>query len=155
MMNYLYKQLSESDIPLLKQLLKVFGEAFNEIEAYQNHIPSDQYLANLLSKDTFIALVALDKEKVVGGLCAYVLEKFEQERKEIYIYDLAVSENFRKQGIATGLIEKLKEIARKQGAWVIYVQADKNPEDEPARKLYEKLGTKEDVFHYDIDPNKL
>jgi len=32
------------------------------------------------------------EKTVVGGLAAYVLEKFEQQRREIYIYDLAVSD---------------------------------------------------------------
>ena len=48
-----------------------------------------------IGKNHFIALVALDGNKVVGGLAAYVLDKFEQERKEIYIYDLAVSKDHR------------------------------------------------------------
>lgn len=28
---------------------------------------------------------------MVGGLAAYVLPKFEQERSEVYIYDLAIT----------------------------------------------------------------
>ena len=83
-------------------------------------------------------------------MAAYVLQKFEQERSEIYIYDLAVLESHRRQGIATGLINKLREIAREIGAWVIYVQADHG--DDPAIKLYESLGTREDVLHFDIEP---
>ena len=85
-----------------------------------------------------------------GGLAAYVLRKFEQERSEIYIYDLAVDEQYRRQGIATELINKLREIAREIGAYVIYVQADHG--DDPAIKLYESLGTREDVLHFDIVP---
>ena len=37
---------------------------------------------------------------MVGGLAAYVLPKFEQERSEVCIYDLAVAEPHRRQGIA-------------------------------------------------------
>jgi aminoglycoside 3-N-acetyltransferase I len=48
------------------------------------------------------------------------------------------------------LIERLKEIARGVGAWVIYVQADYG--DQPAIGLYEKLGAREDVMHFDISP---
>jgi len=77
-----------------------------------------------------------------------VLQKFEQERSEIYIYDLAVAEAHRRRGVATGLIRTLQELARGMDAWVIYVQAD--TVDEPAVKLYESLGVKEDVFHFDI-----
>ncbi len=143
-----YKLLSVSDVPALKELLEVFGEAFEEPQVYQGAVPSDPYLKSLLGKDTFVALVALDGHRVIGGLAAYVLDKFEQERKEVYIYDLAVSSGYRRQGIATGLINHLKRIARERGAYVIFGQADAG--DTPAIRLYESLGTKEDVHQFDI-----
>jgi GNAT superfamily N-acetyltransferase len=59
----------------------------------------------------FIALAAVEGDAVVGGIVAYELEKFEQERSEIYVYDLAVAGPHRRQGIATALIEQLKTIA--------------------------------------------
>ena len=37
---------------------------------------------------------------MTGALVAYVLEKFERERSEVYIYDLAVAATHRRQGIA-------------------------------------------------------
>lgn len=134
----------------LKGLLTVFADAFAEPETYQGSVPSDGYLERLLARENFVPLVAIADGKVVGGLAAYVLTKFEQERSEIYIYDLAVDERYRRRGIATGLINKLREIAREKGAWVIYVQADHG--DDPAIKLYESLGTREDVLHFDIIP---
>ena len=87
-----------------------------------------------------------------GGLVAYVLPKFEQARSEIYIYDLAVASMHRRAGIATMLIEALRGIARERGAYVIYVQADYG--DDPAVALYTRLGTREDVMHFDILPSK-
>jgi aminoglycoside 3-N-acetyltransferase I len=89
--------------------------------------------------------------EVVGGLTAYDLKKFEQERSEIYIYDLAVAAAHRREGIATALIQKLKEIAAACGAYVIFVQADLG--DDPAIELYTKLGIREDVLHFDIAVN--
>lgn len=147
-MTYQYKLLTSSDLNTFKELLMVFGQVFNEFDTYQKFVPSDSYLSSLLSKDHFISIVALEKEKVVGGLAAYVLEKFEQDRKEIYIYDLAVLENYRRKGIATQLIKKLKEQGRVIGAYVIFVQADHG--DDPAIRLYESLGIREEVLHFDI-----
>ena len=147
-MDYSYQHLTPTDLPLFKELLRIFGEAFEELPTYQDNIPRDEYLTSILGKDHFIALVARGEDKVVGGLAAYVLEKFEQERKEIYIYDLAVAKDHRRKGIATGLIRTLQSIAHEKGAYVIFVQAD--PGDEPAIKLYESLGTREDVHHFDI-----
>jgi aminoglycoside 3-N-acetyltransferase I len=130
----------------------MFGKAFDDAESYAAKPPSDAYLETLLAKDHVIPLVAIADEKVVGGLVAYELDKFEQQRREIYIYDLAVDEAWRRQGVATALIKHLGEVASSRGAWVIYVQADYG--DEPAIALYTKLGAREDVMHFDIDPEK-
>jgi aminoglycoside 3-N-acetyltransferase I len=147
-MPYAFRHIGVAELPVLKALLAVFGEAFGEVETYQAQVPSDAYLRALLVKPHFIALAALDGAEVVGGLAAYVLEKFEQARSEIYIYDLAVLEGHRRRGVATGLIRALQGIAEERGAYVIFVQADRV--DEPAIRLYESLGTREDVFHFDI-----
>lgn len=147
-MAYRFETLTPADLPLMRELLQVFAEAFGEPATYLGAAPSDGYLRTLLARPTFIVVVALDEGRVVGGLAAYVLQKFEQERSEIYIYDLAVAEAHRRRGLATGLIRTLQELARGMDAWVIYVQADKV--DEPAINLYESLGVKEDVFHFDI-----
>lgn len=142
--------LAPDDVALMNSLLTLFGEAFDEVDTYGKKRPSSAYLQRLLAGDTFIALAASSGTTVVGGLVAYELQKFEQERSEIYIYDLAVSSRHRRQGIATALIERLKAIAAERGAWVIFVQADTSPEDEPAIALYTKLGKREEVLHFDI-----
>ena len=97
-MPYIYEQLFAVDLPALKALLALFGEAFGEPDTYQGAVPTDAYLAALLGKPHFIALAALRGGEVVGGLAAYELEKFEQARSEIYIYDLAVREDRSPQG---------------------------------------------------------
>ena len=144
------KQFMATDVELMRQLLDVFGDAFEDIPAYCANQPTDEYLHKLLSCDYFIAAAALKAGQVVGGLTAYELQKFEQARSEIYIYDLAVLEVHRRQGMATACIEKLKGIAAERGAYVIFVQADCG--DDPAINLYSKLGKREDVLHFDIPP---
>jgi len=144
------RRLSADDLPLMHGLLEMFGEAFDDPATYGSRRPSAAYMERLLARDTFIALVAVEDGDVVGGIAAYELQKFEQERSEIYIYDLAVAQGHRRRGIASGLIDALKSIARSRGAYVIYVQADTGVEDEPAIALYTKLGTREEVLHFDI-----
>jgi aminoglycoside 3-N-acetyltransferase I len=141
-------QLRRHDQALMKSLLATFGEAFDEVETYGGSPPSAAYLRQLLSSDYFIALAALKNGEVVGGLAAYELKKFEQERSEIYIYDLAVAAAHRREGIATALIQELKKLAAARAAYVIFVQADMG--DAPAIALYSKLGIREDVLHFDI-----
>jgi aminoglycoside 3-N-acetyltransferase I len=143
-------RLGSDQVPLMRAVLDLFGREFGDVPTYCDHQPQNEYLANLLRSETFIALAAFDDETVVGGLAAYVLPKFEQARREIYIYDLAVASGHRRQGIATALIAHLKREAIALGAYVIYVQADYG--DDPAVALYTKLGAREDVMHFDIDP---
>jgi aminoglycoside 3-N-acetyltransferase I len=147
-MNPTIQQIQPEDMVLMEALLATFGEVFDEVETYSGNRPSADYLKQLLKSDYFIAIAALKEGKVVGGLAAYELKKFEQERSEIYIYDLAVVAEHQREGIATALIQKLKEIAVARGAYVIFVQADIG--DDPAIELYTKLGDREDVLHFDI-----
>jgi aminoglycoside 3-N-acetyltransferase I len=142
------RQLTPDDAGLMEALLVTFGEAFNEVETYSGNRPNAAYLQRLLGSDYFIALAALKSDHVVGGITAYELKKFEQQRSEIYIYDLAVSAPHRREGIATALINELKRIAAARTAYVIFVQADIR--DEPAIALYTKLGIREEVLHFDI-----
>ena len=133
--------LAPDDVALMEAILTIFGEAFDEVGTYSGARPSAAYLKRLLGSDYFIALAALRSGEVVGGIATYELRKFEQERSEIYIYDLAVAAAHRRQGIATALIVELKKIAAARGAYVIFVQADLG--DAPAIALYTKLGTRE------------
>ena len=142
------RQLGVGDVALMEAMMTMFGAAFEEAEIYTAARPSPGYLQRLLGSQYFIALAAMKGGAVVGGLAAYDLQKFERERSEIYIYDLAVAAEHRRQGIATALIEQLKAEALARGAYVVFVQADRG--DGPAVALYTKLGIREDVAHFDI-----
>jgi aminoglycoside 3-N-acetyltransferase I len=142
------RTLGAGDAALMGAMLAMFGEAFGEVETYGGARPRAAYLERLLDSTHFIALAAVKDDAVVGGIVAYELKKFERERSEIYIYDLAVAAAHRRTGIATALIAELKRIAAARGAYVIFVQAD--TVDGPAIALYSKLGIREDVLHFDI-----
>jgi len=140
--------LGPDDVALLPALNRVFGEAFEEPRTYGDAPPGTDYLRSLLGSESFIAVVALDADEVVGGLTAYELRKAEQKRSEVFIYDLAVAEPYRRRGVATALIERTRAIAAERGAWVVFLQADVG--DEPAISLYSKLGKREDAIQFDI-----
>jgi len=140
--------LGPTDLDLMYGMLDLFGAVFDDPPSYCERRPSRAYLADLLAGREFIAIAAIEHDSVIGGLAAYELRKFEQERSEIYIYDLAVAEAHRRRGVATALIERLKALAADRQAWVIYVQADYG--DDAAIALYSQLGTREDVMHFDI-----
>lgn len=142
------RRLTIGDEDLMGGLLDLFAEVFEEPDTYARNRPSAAYHAELLDDERYIALVALNAGRVVGAMVSYVLRKAEQARSEVYIYDLAVARAHRRRGIATGLIGALKPIAADHGAHVIFVQAD--PPDAPAVALYDKLGQRQSVLHFDI-----
>jgi aminoglycoside 3-N-acetyltransferase I len=145
------RRLAPGDDALFDGMLDLFGAAFGEAATYGSARPGAEWRARLLGSELFTALVALDGPDVVGALAGYELVKFEQERSEFYIYDLAVAESHRRRGLATSLVATFGRLARARGGWVVFVQADRD--DSPAIALYDKLGTREEVLHFDIAPD--
>lgn len=148
--DFVVRALTAADLPQLRQLNALFGVAFHDSETYCAQPPGDDYVRALLAEPQTIVVVALAGPEVAGGLVAYELRKFERQRSEIYIYDLAVAESFRRRGIASALLARLSVIAAERGATAVFVQADYI--DEPAIALYEKFGVREEVLHFDIRP---
>ena len=145
------RRLGPQDLPLLRELNALFGEAFDERDTYLESPPDDDYCRSLLADPGVILIAAIADGRVVGGLGGYRLRKFEQARSEIYIYDLAVAADSRRLGIATALIEAVRQVARETDCWVIFVQGEE--QDEPAIALYRKLGvSEEEALHFDIAP---
>ncbi|HET9459949.1 MAG TPA: AAC(3)-I family aminoglycoside N-acetyltransferase [Sphingomicrobium sp.] len=146
--SFAVRRLGPGDIAPMRALIALFGAVFGEPEAYAAKPPRDIYLERLLGDKRFVALVAAEGREVIGGLAGYELVKFEQERSEFYIYDLAVRADRRRLGVATALIAELRGIGARAGAEVVFVQADHG--DDPAIALYSKLGRREEVLHFDI-----
>ena len=149
-MSFVVRQLTGSDIRQLRELNLLFGEAFADPQTYAAEPPGDEYLGEWLAEPHVVVLVALVGTRVAGGLVAYELRKFERQRSEIYIYDLAVAEPFRRRGIASELLRHTRRIAAERGASSVFVQADYV--DGPAIALYTKFGSREEVLHFDIEP---
>lgn len=142
--------LRATDLTLFRKMLDLFGQVFEEPDTYCAHQPDDAYLRTLLESQGFVAVAAVQGERVVGGLAGYILPKFEQARSELYIYDLAVDPEHRRRGVASAMIEEVRRIAAQRGIYVIFVQADEG--DEPAIALYNRFGAGERMVHFDIAP---
>jgi aminoglycoside 3-N-acetyltransferase I len=143
-------RLRSGDAARFTEWLSLFGQVFEEPDTYTGAMPSPGYRDRLLADPNFIALAAVEGGVMIGALAAYVLVKYEQERSEIYVYDLAVDEAHRRKGLATALMNETRRIASDIGAWVVSVQADYV--DPPAVALYTKLGAREEVLHFDMTP---
>ena len=141
--------IAPDDLPLMRRLIEMFGTAFDEPHIYHDKPPSDGYLAGILGSPGFIAVAAVEDGAVVGGLTAYIFDKYEQDRREIYLYDLAVLESHRRRGIATAAIRTLCAEASRRGVAVVIVQTEHW--NDAASAVYRKLGKEEKVLSYEID----
>lgn len=147
------RRLDRGDKAAFRAMNQLFAEVFEMPREYLGAPPDEGYVTDWLSQQQNIAVVAEEEGMIVGALAGYQLRKFEQARSEIFIYDLAVSSDHRRRGIASAMIEETRRIARECGAWTVFVQADVFDEDEPARQLYRKFAREEiKAHHFDIEP---
>jgi aminoglycoside 3-N-acetyltransferase I len=122
-MDTTYQRLTDQDAALLQSLIVLLGDVFKDPD-YTTTPPSEAYLQQFLANPANIVLVALDGYTVIGGLVAYHLTKFEKERSEVYLYDLAVANEYQRGGVGAELLNELKNVAKSLGAYVVFVQAD-------------------------------
>lgn len=143
------KKLNKTDTALFKELVVLFDEVFqNESRS----VPKKAYLQKLLTKNSFIAIVATYNNKVIGGLTAYELPMYYGKFSELLIYDMAVSSKHQRKGIGKKLITSLIKFGKKRGIESIFVPA--HEEDEDALAFYKSTGGKaEKVIHFNYSAN--
>lgn len=133
------KKLKPADLSYAKDLFCFFqldDEIANPV------IPSDEYIAALLLKDDFHVLIALQNDKLIGGLTAYELIMYKQQINEMFLYEIAVRPEHRKTGVAKALIQSLKEICIAKEIKEMYVGT--STDNNAALKLYRSTGGKAD-----------
>ncbi len=128
-------QLTKKDVAIFRELITLFKNVFEDPDK-QN--PSPFYLEDLLSRSEFFAFAALQNDQVIGGVTGYELQKYYKAESEFSIYDLAIEPSHQRLGIATSLLEKIKEICDQREINSIFVDA--HTEDVEAIKFYESLG---------------
>lgn len=151
-MKYNIKKLSAKDISLAKELI-ILWKTEDGIENPQP--PNDLYINTLLAKNSFHIYVALINKAVVGGLTAYELPMFPEEETEMFLYEIGVHQDHRKQGIAAKLIEALKKTWRERNIKIAFVGTTTN--NKPAKQLYKSTGANQEKvawFIYDLGEGK-
>ncbi|NOX52794.1 MAG: GNAT family N-acetyltransferase [Gammaproteobacteria bacterium] len=94
-----------------------------------------------------IMLLAINEGSVIGQVLGNV-HKHIDKHTELYIDDLAVADNYLRQGVASLLVRGIIEIGRQRGCKQVWIVTE--PDNEPANKLYESLGlTKNSVYIFD------
>jgi ribosomal protein S18 acetylase RimI-like enzyme len=93
--------------------------------------------ARFLDEDGHHLLVAYEDEQPVGFVTG-VEVTHPDKGTEMFLYELAVDEPFRRRGIGRALVERLAERARAAGCYGMWVLTDED--NEAARATYEGTG---------------
>jgi ribosomal protein S18 acetylase RimI-like enzyme len=93
--------------------------------------------ARFLDEDGHHLLVAYENEQPVGFVTG-VEVTHPDKGTEMFLYELAVDEPFRRRGIGRALVERLAERARAAGCYGMWVLTDED--NEAARATYEGTG---------------
>jgi ribosomal protein S18 acetylase RimI-like enzyme len=93
--------------------------------------------ARFLAEDGHHLLVAYEDEQPVGFVTG-VEVTHPDKGTEMFLYELAVDEPFRRRGIGRALVERLAERARAAGCYGMWVLTDED--NEAARATYEGRG---------------
>lgn len=105
---------------------------------------SDTYIEGLLRRPDFWVISASVNDEVVGGLTAHTLPMTRSESEEVFLYDIAVLERFRRVGAGRMMIDCLRASALDVGIGVVFVPVEEV--DDEAVEFYRSLqGTESTV----------
>jgi ribosomal protein S18 acetylase RimI-like enzyme len=93
--------------------------------------------ARFLAEDGHHLLIAYEEERAAGFVSG-VEVTHPDKGTEMFLYELAVDEPFRRRGIARALVQRLADIARAAGCYGMWVITD--DDNEAARATYEGTG---------------
>ena len=94
----------------------------------------ENYKLKLDDKNSY-NIVAVKDSKIVGVLTSDIQIKLRRERRQCYIEDLIVDEEYRKQGVGKALLQNVVNFAKNNNCEVIKLSSYIN--NERAHKFYE------------------
>ena len=132
----------------LEQLAPLFDGYRQFYRQPPNREGARQFLSQRFAQGDSVILLALDADgQSLGFTQLYPSYSSVSMQRTYILNDLFVSVSARGQGVASALMNQAKEFAIAQGAKGLTLET---AIDNPAQKLYERLGWKKDVdvFHY-------
>ena len=136
-MNINIRKASDGDFPSILLLIK-------ELAAFEKASEKVTNTVDLMreEKDLFHCFVAETETGEIVGMALYFFAYYTWVGKSIYLDDIYVKEEFRKNKIGTALLRKLFEVARSENCRRVRWQVlDWN---QPAIQMYKKSGAEID-----------
>lgn len=143
--NIVVRKIEKDDLHTFMEVIKLFVVVF---ERENFSMPDSNHLEKLLKKDDFFVFCAMIDSKVIGGITIYVQEQYYSTKPLAYIYDLAIDNEYQRQGIGRKIIDHINSFCKENGFEETYVPAEK--EDLHAVDFYRstKPTYEADVIHF-------
>lgn len=120
------------------------------VDVFDAEIDRD-LLGTYLSSDLNVLLVAVDttmEPPTVVGHCSAVVHTRPEKPTELFISELGTTPSHRRRGIARRLVIETVAAGRASGCASAWIATE--PENEPARRLYESMGEVELAVIYEF-----
>ena len=95
-------------------------------------------IGEFLSDQNNILIAAKASGRIVGVLIAHRLARMDSLCAHVLLYEIDVLPDFQRRGVASAMIHELKELARRAGAFEIWVVTNKS--NQAAMQLYRSTG---------------
>ena len=137
------KQVTISDLNRVYELLN---------ELYCGKIDHEGFVIRYnekLSKTDSYNIVALFDNKIVGVCTSDLQTKLRRAKKQCFIEDLIVDQNYRNIGVGTSLLKNVIEFAKQQDCEVVKLSSFISNVN--AHKLYEKNGFVKQSYEFKLN----
>jgi len=140
-----YRKADINDADILAKIRSKFLAEANDTEAEREQMEAANraYFEKTLADDSFVAWLALEGNKIVAtsGLSFYAVPPHHSNpsRNVAFVMNMYTLPEYRRQGLATRLLEMIVDEAKSRGYKKITLSAT-----EMGRPLYEKFGFKDD-----------
>ncbi len=138
-MTFSLRELGPNDLATAQQLFELWRQEDNVTKPP----PSSETLLRLLSRPDFHAVVALRENEAIGGLTAYELEMYTEAATELFVYEVGVDAQRRRQGVGRALIEFARKLCRARRLSALYIPA--MADDARAVAFYQATGLKREA----------
>tara|TARA_Y100000588_G_scaffold334101_1_gene373374 strand:- start:835 stop:1263 length:429 start_codon:yes stop_codon:yes gene_type:complete len=127
-------------------------KARKSVALFWDVVPNRATIVRFLDQPQNILLSAEMGDEPVGQLIAYVLDRWDRDESELFLYSIDVVKTHRRKGVGKALVEELRKLGRAQGCLGTFVFT--NESNFPAMQLYQTTGgnrsNPDDVmFEYD------
>ena len=133
-----------SDIVFLNSFVqRIHAEQYPDVfKSLGNHKEITQFFESILAKEQNCVLLAYSKNTPVGYLWATFEQKpenpFKHKQKQVYIHQISVHDQYRRQGVGQALFRELERLAKENG--ISHFALDSWAFNKKAHRFFKKLG---------------